>query len=150
MVRREAFASPEDDVQDVGCFGRIRSETDRQQARARAERVNESTAGKGQFGVISGDRTRAVVVCEVFERAREGPDKVGGRQGKDERMDLADDLHEKGGNERARSPATLKCGSVCLNGSRMTGLSRGWRCRCATSAAMGVLVVYASVRRRQR
>jgi len=32
-------------VQDVGCFGRIRSETDRQQARARAERVNESTAG---------------------------------------------------------------------------------------------------------
>lgn len=50
----EAFASAEDDVQDVGCFGRIRSETDRQQARARAERVNESTAGKravwGYFG----------------------------------------------------------------------------------------------------
>lgn len=73
-----------------------------------------------------------MVVCEVFERVREGPDKVGRRQGKSERMDLADDLHEKGGNERARSPATLKCGSkcgsvcdVCLDGSRMTGLSRG-------------------------
>ena len=75
--------------------------------------MNESTAGRGQFGVISGDRTRAVVVCEVFECARQGPEKVGGRQGKDERMDLADDLHEKGGNERARSPATLKCGSEC-------------------------------------
>ena len=57
-------------MQDIGCFERIQPETDRQQARARAERVNESTAGKGQFGVISGDRTRAVVVCEVFGRAR--------------------------------------------------------------------------------
>ena len=44
----EAFALPEEDVQDAGCFGRIQSETDRQQARARAERVNESTAGRGQ------------------------------------------------------------------------------------------------------
>lgn len=81
----EAFALAQDDVQDVGCFGRKRSETDRQQARARAERVNESThaAGKGQFGVISGDRTCAVVVCEVCRSARDGPDKVGGRQGKE-------------------------------------------------------------------
>jgi hypothetical protein len=42
-------------VQDVGCFGRTRSETDRQQARARAERVNESTAGirnKGSLGLF--------------------------------------------------------------------------------------------------
>lgn len=116
-------------MQDAGCFGRIQSETDRQQARARAERVNESTAGRGQFGVISGDQTRAAVVCEVLERAREGPDKVGGRQGKDERMDLADDLHEKGGNERARSPATLKCGSKCGSGvpGRITdGRSLAW------------------------
>ena len=51
----EAFALAQDDVQDVGCFGRKRSETDRQQARARAERVNESTAGtrnKGSLGLF--------------------------------------------------------------------------------------------------
>lgn len=74
-------------MQDVGCFGRIRSETDRQtdrqQARARAERVNESTGEKGQFGVISGGRTRAVVVCEACRSARDGPEQVGGRQGKE-------------------------------------------------------------------
>lgn len=130
----EAFASAEEDVQDTGCFGRIQSETDRQQARARAERVNESTAGRGQVWGYFGRQRRVrwwSVKCSSV-LGREGPDKVGGRQGKDERMDLADDLHEKGGNERARSPATLKCGSECAACGRVPGritddrsLSRG-------------------------
>ena len=53
-----------------------------------------------------------MVVCEVCRSARDDPDKVGGPQGKGELLDPADDLHEKGGNERA----TLKCGRVCLDG----------------------------------
>lgn len=76
--------------------------------------------------------------------ARDGPDKVGGRQGKGELVDLADDLHEKGGNERA----TLKCVADCAWTD--DGYFARERCRCATSAEMEELVVDASVRRRQR
>lgn len=92
-------------MQDVGCFGRIRSETDRKQARARAERVNESTQSTagiravwGYFGRqdACGGGLRSVPECSGW------PGKSGRAPGeRDELMDLADDLHEKGGNERA-------------------------------------------------
>jgi hypothetical protein len=62
-------------------------------------------------------------------------------------MDLADDLHEKGGNERACTPATLRCLADDPKGP-LSRVAARWR--CATSARMEELVVYASVRRRQR
>jgi hypothetical protein len=100
----EALASPEDDVQDVGCVGRTRFRDSRQQ-----------TASEGACGTSEREHSLEKGSLRLFREAGRvrwwsvkcagvggmGRIKVGGRQGKGERMDLADDLHEEGGNERA-------------------------------------------------